>query len=336
MENIDELKQFLADRSKNIVILSHRNPDGDAIGSSLGLYWLLKNMGLEAEVIFPSEYPAFVAWMPDADRIIICDLEKEKAINTIAKADIIFCLDFNALDRIDPMEHAVNESKAFKVMIDHHMYPEGFADSVLSKTDVSSTCELIFEFAELLDKQQLIDGKVSDCLLTGLITDTGSFKYNIYPSTMRVAASLLERGANNDFIQEEIFNSMAEKELRLLGHCLYNRMEILEELETGIIWLTKDDFEKFDIQRGDTEGVVNFILKMKKVRIAAFIKEQPTIIKLSLRSKGDFSVQELATRYFKGGGHKNASGGYFYGSLKNCMEKFKKAVKSQMELEKQI
>ncbi len=333
MENINELKAQLS-MPKEIVILSHRNPDGDAIGSSLGLYWFLKNQGHKVQVIFPSEYPAFVSWMPDADQIAICDLDKEFAFRCIRNAQMIFCLDFNALDRIDPMEDEVNESKAYKVMIDHHMYPEGFADFMLSKTDCSSTCELIYEFADMLGKSNLVDGKIADCLFTGIITDTGSFKYNIHPSTMRVAAALLERGANNDFIQEEIFNSMREKELRLLGHCLYNRMEIIEELETGIIWLTKDDFEKFDIQRGDTEGVVNFILKLKKVKIAAFIKEQPTIIKLSLRSKGDFSVQQVATKYFKGGGHKNASGGYFYGTLKSCIERFKKGVKSQLELEK--
>ncbi len=333
MENIAELKQLLS-MPKDIVILSHRNPDGDAIGSSLGLYWFLKNQGHKVRVIFPSEYPAFVAWMPDADKITICDLEKEFAMKCIAEAQLIFCLDFNALDRIDPMEEAVEKAKAQKIMIDHHMYPEGFADFILSRTDTSSTCELIYTFAEMLGQSHFVDGKIADCLFTGIITDTGSFKYNIFPSTMRVAAALLERGANNDFIQEEIFNSMREKELRLLGHCLYNRMEIVEELNTGIIWLTKDDFEKFDIQRGDTEGVVNFLLKLKKVNIAAFIKEQPSIIKLSLRSKGDFSVQQVATKYFKGGGHKNASGGYFYGNLNACIERFKKGVKSQLELEK--
>ncbi len=333
MENISDIKSLLS-IPKDIVILSHRNPDGDAIGSSLGLYWFLKNQGHKVNVIFPSEYPDFVAWMPDADKITICDLDKDFAIRCIDNTDVIFCLDFNALDRVDPMEQAISDSKAVKIMIDHHMYPEGFADHMLSKTDSSSTCELIFDFISMLGQSQLIDGKIADCLLTGIITDTGSFKYNIYPSTLRVAASLLERGANNDFIQEEIFNSMNEKELRLLGHCLYNRMEVIDELETGIIWLTKDDFEKFDIKRGDTEGIVNQILKMKKVKIAAFIKEQPSIIKLSLRSKGDFSVQEIATKYFKGGGHKNASGGYFYGSLNNCIERFKRSVKTQLEAEK--
>lgn len=330
MENITELKQLL-DFPKDIVILSHRNPDGDAIGSSLGLYWFLKQMGHVVKVIFPSEYPSFVAWMPDAEKAIICDLDKEYAFESIRNANIIFTLDFNALDRIDPMENVVMESKAPKVMIDHHMYPEGFADFVMSKTDVSSTCELVYNFIELMERKDLMNHKIADCLLTGLITDTGSFKYNIFPSTMRVAAHVLEAGANNDFIQEEIFNSMQEKELRILGHCLYNRMEVYDDLETGVIWLTKEDFEKFDIQRGETEGIVNQILKMKKVKIAAFIKEQATIVKLSLRSKGDFSVQEIATKYFKGGGHKNASGGHFYGSVEACKERFVRSVRNKLK-----
>ncbi len=330
MEQIDDLRQLL-DIPKDIVILSHRNPDGDAIGSSLGLYWFLKQLGHTVKVIFPSEYPGFVAWMPDAERIIICDLDKEYAFDSIEEAGLIFTLDFNALDRIDPMEQVVLNSKAPKVMIDHHMYPEGYADFVMSRTDVSSTCELIYEFISQLGMTRLINQKIADCLYTGLITDTGSFKYNIFPSTMNVAGHLLAVGANNDFIQEEIFNSMREKELRILGHCLYNRMEVHEDISTGIIWLTKADFEEFDIQRGETEGIVNQILKMKKVKIAAFIKEQPTIIKLSLRSKGDFSVQEIATKYFKGGGHLNASGGHFYGTVDACKERFIRSVRNQLK-----
>ncbi len=333
MENIKELHSLLQ-QPKNIVILSHRNPDGDAIGSSLGLYWFLKEYHHHIQVIFPSDYPTFVAWMPDANKIMICDTEKEKSFEKILSADIIFCLDFNALDRIDPMEDVMKKTTAKIVMIDHHMFPENFSEFTLSKTDRSSTCELIYEFIDLLHETEKINQKIADCLYAGMITDTGSFKYNVFPSTMRVAGALLEAGANNDFIQEEIFNSLGEKELRLLGHCLYNRMEIHEELETGIIYLTKEDFETFDIQRGDTEGIVNYILKLKNVRVAAFIKEQPTIIKLSMRSKGDFSVQEIATKYFKGGGHKNASGGYFYGNIENCIDRFKRSVKNQLALEK--
>jgi phosphoesterase RecJ-like protein len=333
MDNIAELQQLL-EIPKDIVIISHRNPDGDAIGSSLGLYWFLKPMGHTVKVVFPSEYPSFVAWMPAAEKIIICDLDKEYAFESIKKADIIFNLDFNALDRIDPLGPEIAASKAYKVMIDHHLYPEGFPDWTLSKTSASSTCELIYEFMIMLGKQNMLTPQIADCLYTGLITDTGSFKYNITPRTMEVAGAILAGGANNDFIQETIFNNMAEKELRILGHCLYNRMEIYEDLETGVIWLTKDDFAEFDIQRGETEGIVNQILKIKKVQVAVFIKEQPTIIKLSMRSKGDFSVQEIATKYFKGGGHKNASGGHFYGSVDACKERFLRSVRNQMRVVK--
>ncbi len=330
MENIQELKQILS-IPRDVVILSHRNPDGDAIGSSLGLYWFLKEFGHNIKVIFPSEYPAFVSWMPDAEKIIICDLDKEYALESIDNAQVIFCLDFNALDRIDPMEMNVHQSKATKVMIDHHMYPEGFADFILSETSASSTCELVYEFIDSLQETSKLNKKIADCLYTGIITDTGSFKYNFTPKTLNVSAELLKVGADYEMINEHIYNSMNEKELRILGHCLYNRMEIIDELETGIIWLSKEDFEKFDIQRGETEIIVNFLLKIKKVKIAVFIKEQATIIKLSLRSKGDFSVQEIATKYFKGGGHKNASGGHFYGTLDACIERVKRSIKNSLK-----
>ncbi len=332
MENLQDLKALLS-FPKNVVIISHRNPDGDAIGSSLGLAHYLKQGLHSVKVIFPSEYPAFVAWMPGADDSIICDLEKDVAFSAIDNAEVIFCLDFNALDRIDPMEMKVSESKAPVVMIDHHMYPEGFADYVMSDTSASSTCEMVYQFMEMMGDANKANKEIGDCLFTGIVTDTGSFRYSVTPETFRVAGALQAAGADPVFIQDEIYNSMSEKNLRLLGHCLYNRMEIIDELETGIIWLTKQDFEDFDIQRGDTEGVVNFILKMKNVRIAAFIKEQQTIIKLSLRSKGDFSVQEIATKWFKGGGHKNASGGHFYGTVDACISRFKNAVRKSLASE---
>ncbi len=322
MENIHELKSLLA-IPKDVLITTHRNPDGDAIGSSLALYHYLNKLGHTVRIITPSEYPDFLTWMPDAEKIIIYDIEPELSKEVVERSDIIFCLDFNALDRIDKLGELVAAQKAVKVMIDHHLYPEPFADHVFSDTTASSTCEMIYDFIEKIGDRNKLDRLIGECIFTGIVTDTGSFKYSTSPKLFRIVADLLELGVDDYLLQDLIFNSLKEKNLSLLGYCLYHRMEILEAYNTGIITLTKEDYTTFDIQRGDTEGIVNYLLKVKNVRLAAFITEQPTIVKLSLRSKGDFSVQEIARKHFKGGGHKNAAGGASFRSLRATVNRFK-------------
>jgi phosphoesterase RecJ-like protein len=212
------------------------------------------------------------------------------------------------------------------VLIDHHLFPEPFADFVLSDTTASSTCELVFDFIQLMEARKDLDQVIGDCLFTGILTDTGSFKYSTSPKLFRIVAELLELGVDDVRLQDLIFNSMQEKQLRILGHCLYNRMEILPEFQTGIITLTKEDYATFDIKRGDTEGVVNFLLKLRNVKMAAFIHEQPTIVKLSLRSKGDIDVQDIAKKHFRGGGHKNAAGGASFHGLSVTVRRFKELL----------
>ncbi|MCB0569748.1 MAG: bifunctional oligoribonuclease/PAP phosphatase NrnA [Phaeodactylibacter sp.] len=322
MENIAELKAFLS-FPRDIAIVTHRNPDGDAIGSSLGLYHFLKEQGHGVNMISPSEYPDTFAWMPEIQKMAIYDVDPDLVRNIIERSDIIFCLDFNALDRIDKVGEIIAPARARKAMIDHHLYPEPFADFVSSDTSASSTCELVFEFIKEMNGMRYMTPLIGECLFTGILTDTGSFKYSTSAKLYRIVAELLEAGVDDYKVQDLIFNSLKEKHLRLLGHCLNNRMEILEEYNTGIITLTKEDYANFDIQRGDTEGIVNYLLKIKNVKMAAFITEQPTIVKISLRSKGDFSVQEIARRHFKGGGHRNASGGYSFQSLQATVLRFK-------------
>lgn len=331
MENLNQLKAQLA-IPKDIVITSHRNPDGDAIGSSLALYRYLNKHGHTVRVIFPSEYPDFVAWLPDAEQIKIHDIEPEDSDRLVEKADIIFCLDYNSLDRIDRLgETIAKRQDATLVMIDHHLYPDIRADYELSVIEASSTSELVYDFIEMMGDKLLIDIELGECLMTGILTDTGSFKYATSPKLFRIVADIFEIGVDNAKLQDLIFNSQKEKNLRLLGHCLKNRMEIIDEFKTGIIWLNRRDYEEFDIQRGDTEGIVNFLLKLRNVRIAAFISEQPSIVKLSLRSKGDISVQEIARKHFKGGGHKNAAGGASYSSLKSTINKLKQILPEYKE-----
>ncbi len=322
MENINELKTLLS-TPKDIVITTHRNPDGDAIGSSLGLYHFLQNSGLHnVKIVSPSEYPENFDWMPDVKKIVIYDDEPERAKKIIEDSAIIFCLDFNSLDRIDKVGEIIRPLRTPKVMIDHHLFPESFADFILSEPKASSTCELIYDFIEKLNQKNHLDEKIGNCLYTGIITDTGSFKYGTSVKLFRIVAELLDVGVRDYILQDLIFNSMQEKHLRLLGHCLSQRLKILPEYKTGIITLTKEDYQTFEIQRGDTEGIVNFILKLKDVKMAAFIMEQPTIVKISLRSKGNFSVQEIAKKHFRGGGHKNAAGGASFQGLEETLERF--------------
>lgn len=333
MENIASLKEILSE-PKKIVITSHRNPDGDAIGSSLGLKHFLLKLGHKVTVAFPSEYPDFVTFLPEANRILIHDNHPDFVEKALTGADIVFSLDYNALSRIDNMGEfiAQNCKEKTKVLIDHHLNPEAFADFTLSQTNASSTCELIYVFIEMLDWLEHLDKKIGTCLFTGILTDTGSFKYSTSPRLYRIAAHLKELGVDDYSLQFELFNSQTEKQLRLLSYCLSpDVMEIFHEYNTGIIVLTKRDYEHFDIQRGDTEGIVNFILRIKNIRFAALITEQPKIVKLSLRSKGSFSVQEVAMKYFKGGGHKNAAGGISYQTIRGTVEKFKKILPEYKE-----
>jgi phosphoesterase RecJ-like protein len=325
MEDIDKLKEFLA-LPREIVIVSHRNPDGDAIGSSLGLSLYLQRKRHNVKIIFPSEFPDVFNYLPESDYILIHDNEPDTCDVFLDKAEVIFCLDFNGLDRIDKLGVKIHEKNTIKVMIDHHIDPEPFTDYMLSDVSASSTSELVYDFITMLGDERMIDPLIGECLYTGIITDTGSFRFSTSAKLFRIVANLKEKGVDDKKLQDYIFNSMPIKHMRLLAHCLNNRMEIMEDYGVGIIALNKYDYQNFDIQRGDTEGIVNYLLMMKKVRLGAFITQQPNIIKFSLRSKGDLSVQEIARNHFKGGGHKNASGGSFHGSLKSAIEKFKSII----------
>lgn len=325
MENLLAFQSFLS-TPKNIVLTSHRNPDGDAIGSTLGLFHYLKEQGHSISILYPSEYPYVFSWMPGIEDVLIYDIEPEACNAKIDHADLIMSLDYNSFDRIDDMGKYILTKDIPTAMIDHHLFPDNSFDYSLSDSSASSTSELVFRFIEMNQDKSKVNKDISECLFTGILTDTGGFRHNVSPQLFRTVAEVMEGGLDIYKVQDRVFNSDGEKQLRLLGHCLYNRMEILPEYKTGIISLNKNDFEIFQIERGDTEGIVNQMLRIKEVKVAAFITEQPRIIKLSLRSKGDFSVQELASKHFNGGGHKNASGGYEHASLSFVLKKFKKIL----------
>lgn len=325
MDGLQDIKELLA-TPKLISLIAHRNPDGDAIGSCLALAKYLEKFGHTANVVMPSEYPSTFSYLDGVEKMVIYDLHREVAIEKLEKAEIIFCMDFNALDRIDTLGPTIQFAKGKKIMIDHHLDPEPFADFYLSDTTASSTCELVYKFIEMLDGKDRLDTIIGECILTGIITDTGSFKYATTPDVYRVASELKTLGVDDYKLQNFIFNSLTEKQLKLLGHAINNRMEIMREYGVGIIVLNKYDFDNFSISRGDTEGIVNYLLMIKDVHVAAFFRQQPSITKISFRSKGDISVQELARDHFRGGGHKNASGGAAYGSLSKVINNFKEQV----------
>jgi len=310
---------------QKIVITTHHKPDGDAMGSSLGLYNYLIQLGHHARVITPTDYPEFLEWMPGNGDVIIYTEQKEKADALIADAEIIFCLDFNALGRINEMGIKVGESSAYKVMIDHHLEPEDFDDYRYWNINACATAQLVYTFiVEVLNNKQLVNQDVATCLYTGIMTDSASFRLpNTTSSVHRIAADLIDAGAVNWRIHELVYNSSSESRLRFLGHCLVNRLEVLNEYNTAIITVNKDDLQKYNVITGDTEGIVNYALSISNVHLAALIVERSDKVKLSLRSKGEFPANEICKKYFSGGGHRNAAGGYSTGSLEEVVNQFK-------------
>jgi phosphoesterase RecJ-like protein len=325
MEQLHQLKALL-NVPKSCVILSHRNPDGDALGSSLALSLYLQSLNHKTNVIFPSEYPVNYEWMPQSEEIIIFDLNQKLAEETIKSADLIFCLDFNSLERIDKMAAMIMNRKVPKIMIDHHVDPEPFADLTFSFEALSSTSEIVYDLIKEITPDKKLSGIIMDCIYTGMMTDTGSFHHATSPKVFRIMSELKMQGLDDTRIQELVNNSLPDKYLKLLGHCLHNRMELYPEFQFGLIYLTKEDYRNFDIRRGDTEGIINYLMMLKSVRVGALVMNQPTIVKLSLRSKGDFSVQQICSKHFNGGGHKNASGGSSKSSLEDTISKLKTVV----------
>lgn len=317
-------------RPSKVVIVTHKNPDGDALGSSLALAAVLRKLLHQVTVILPNEYPPVFGFLTGIDQVVIGEMKPEEASGHFEKADIIFCLDFNGLDRIDRFGLDVDASKARKVLIDHHLDPEPFAHDIYSNTEASSTAEMIYGFLKEMGLDGYIDVPVAEAIYTGILTDTGSFKYSTNANVFEVAGALKRIGMDDYTLQNRLFNSLTEKQLKLLGHCLNNRMDLMSEFHTGIIWLDKDDYRNWSIGRGDTEGIVNYMLLARNIRMAIFITEQQNVTKLSFRSKGNINVQEICNTHFNGGGHRNASGGQTRLPLSETLTKVREIVPKVM------
>lgn len=332
--NIDHVEKWF-ERAEKIVIVTHVSPDGDAIGSSLGLWHFLESQEKNVNVIVPNAFPDFLRWMPGAKNIIRYDKYKEFADKLIAEADVICCLDFNALSRIDAMADAVAASKGRKMMVDHHLYPGDFCRIVISHPEISSTSELVFRLICRLGYFEDITKEGAECIYTGMMTDTGGFTYNSNNREIYfIISELLSKGIDKDEIYRNVYNTYSEGRLRLMGYVLYDKMQVFPEFNSALIWLTKEEQGKFQYVKGDTEGFVNIPLSIKNVRFSVFLREdtEKNMIKVSLRSVGTFPCNKVAADFFNGGGHLNASGGEFYGTMEEAIGLFKQALLKYEEL----
>lgn len=323
-KEIIKIKELLS-TPKSIVIVTHKNPDGDAIGSSVALHHYLKQYNHDVVVVTPNEHPDFLKWVPGNEEAILKFSENEKdAIAKIDEADLIFTLDFNHFSRSGDMQPILEKAKATFIMIDHHEQPDTYATYTYSDTSICSTCQMIYHFIEKLNDLDKIDENIASCLYVGIMTDTGSFRYRSTTSTThRVIAELIDKGADNTSIHESIYDTNTVSRLELQGVALSN-LKVLPEYNTAYITISQKELDDHDFKKGDTEGFVNLGLSIKGIRFAMIFIEnkREKIIKISLRSKGDFSVNEFARAHFEGGGHHNASGGKSNLSLTETVEKF--------------
>ncbi len=313
----------LLNGSRNVLIITHYNPDGDAIGSSLGLYHFLKLIGKEPKVIVPNNYPQFLQWMPGNKEIIIAGEDKEQAEKIIQSAEAIVFLDFNVLDRTQGLEEEIINRDVPKLLIDHHPNPGNFADVIISNTKVSSTSELLFEFIARYKGEEIINRDISECLYTGIMTDTGSFSYNSSnPDTYYVVSKLINKGIDKTRIYWMVYDNYSVERMRLLGYCLNKKMKVFKEYRTAYISIKESELKKFNYQTGDTEGFVNYPLSIKNIIFSVIFIERKDHIKISFRSKGEFYANRFAINHFNGGGHKNAAGGYSESNLDETLQKF--------------
>lgn len=316
------LKKLLTEKS-DVLITTHYNPDGDAIGSSLALYHFLATQGFKAKVLIPNELPSFLQWIPGVDDAVIYLENPDRGNDLIASADLIFCMDYNGLGRVKLFTDQLRSANATRILIDHHVQPENEFDLTFSVISVSSTSELLYQIIDKAGLSSVITKNMAECLFVGIMTDTGSFSFACNrPETFEIAANLIKTGLDVEKAHRMVYDTYSESRMRLLGHCLGSNMKVLPEFATAYIWLTKEDLDNYDYQQGDTEGVVNYALSIQNIAVAALFTERDDRIRVSLRSKGKFSVNEFARAHFNGGGHRNAAGGDIFKTMPETLAWF--------------
>lgn len=331
-EKLQQVKALVAGTDK-VAITAHMSPDGDAIGSSLALYWWLRNIGKHPVVVMPNMFPDFLCWLKGSEDILIYETQTEAAHRAIVEAELLFCLDYNGLNRISRVKDAVTESKAKRVLIDHHLDPDIECDVIISHPEASAASQLVYHVINGIDGLQHIDLNCAEALYTGLMTDTGNFSYNSQnPDLYIIVSELLKKGINKDVIYNNVFNVYSVSRLRLIGYCLYQKMRIYPEFKTAVIAMSREECQRFNYEKGDTEGLVNMPLQIKEIDVSIFVREDDDKIKISFRSQGEVHVNKMA-ELFKGGGHKNAAGGESYCSLRRTLHQIENVVRRREEFD---
>lgn len=312
----------------NILLICHVNPDGDAIGSQLALFHYLTGSGRNVQMISPNNLQEFLKWLPGANLINIFIRQRNHCKALIRKSDLIIFLDFNQPERLGELQNLLQDSEAKKIIIDHHLNPDPFADIIISDPAKCSTSELVYELLASLSNKPFMTKEIAEAIYVGIITDTGNFEHGNYTGqTLRIVADILDTGIERDKILGLVYNNFSEYRMRLQGFALYKRMTVIPEFQTAYIYLTKSDLISFNNVKGDTEGFVNMPLSIKGIRFAVLFLEKDNFIKLSFRSIGNFPVNEFASEFFSGGGHLNASGGEYNDTLENTIEYFLKVLR---------
>jgi phosphoesterase RecJ-like protein len=336
LELINRFLELIRTSRKSIVIVPHMHPDGDAMGSVLGLWRVLKNSGLKVKIVSPTKYPEFYHWMDGHDEVIIFSHHPKQAARAFDESDLMICMDFNQLSRLGDMKSLVESFKGKKVLIDHHPYPGNFTDLVISDITCSSTAELIFSILQSTEFAPFVDRNAATSFFTGIMTDTGSFDFNVSdPRTFETVAQLTRMGIDQLDIHSKVYDNYSANRMRLLGFCLSNRMTVYPEYHAASIYISLEDQKTFGFITGDNEGFVNMPLSIKGIVFSALFTEKEKYIKASFRSKGEFAVNEVSEKYFNGGGHRNASGGELYASLQETLAQFENLLPEFKEKIKQ-
>jgi phosphoesterase RecJ-like protein len=332
MQPVSEIFSLLT-QPRNVVITFHQKPDADAMGSALGLYNFLKQLGHNATVISPTNWAGFLSWMPGAKKVLDYEMQTAKATEIINKAEWLFCLDFNTMDRTRKMAEILTNLSCTKILVDHHQQPQvEVFDYGISDVTKSSTSEMVYDLIVASGHADKININVAECLYAGVMTDTGSFRFtSTSASVHKMVADLKERGLLHSQIHENLFDNFLESRFRFFGQVLLNRMEVLYEYNTALIAIPQSDLIKFNVKTGDTEGLVNFPLSIHGIKLAAIIIDRGDERKSSFRSKGGFDVNTFARKYFNGGGHFNAAGGKNSEPIEDVVKKFKAAIKENKE-----
>ncbi len=330
-ETIEGIRNIL-EGNKKISIIPHENPDGDAIGSALGLGQVLKNRGHNVQVISVNDYPDFLKWFSSDVPVVVYEKDKKLVKDFLFSSDVLICVDFNEEKRAGHLESMIKSFGGQKILIDHHPYPSAFCHFTVSETHYSSTAELVYDLVKELGFDNSLNSQAAEAIYTGIMTDTGGFSHNTSQNTFRVVSEILKNEINTDRIQSAVFHNFSADRMKLLGYCLNEKMQVFPEYRTAVIAITKEELDRFNFVPGDTEGFVNYPLSINNIVFSALFIEKENYVKASFRSKGNFPANTFSSEHFNGGGHLNAAGGESELSFSETLEKFTQLLPQYLHL----